>query len=441
VNKVRSELLNGKKFHDTIVETFLSEYDGTKSFEIPKEYSFPKKPRLMQRYVAYKIKTNPYFGNFSGTGAGKTLSAILSSRVIDSKMTIIICPNDVVNQWCDDILRALLDSKVITEKPAFKIKYDENKHQYLVLNYDKFCQDDSPELILELVKQKIDFLVIDEIHFAKQRYEEAESQRRESIRALRSFVRKKNPDVKVLVMSATPVINNLTEGRSLLDLMVGKEYDDVATRATIPNAVNLHEKLTLVSVREMPKYTYKEHFLHVQAPRLPEEIRKELQKNPLQIEQYLTEARIPEIINNIKGQTIIYTEYVREIVKKLKMAVQDVGFSCAEYTGSDHSGLEMFKNGKVQVLVASKPVSTAIDGLQNNCNRLTINTLPWTRAGYEQLIGRLDRMGQTERVDVFVIKASIGGYEYDDKIKWQRIQFKRSLADCAVDGILPEASF
>jgi hypothetical protein len=63
---VRSELLNGKKFHDTIVETFLSEYDGTKSFEIPKEYSFPKKPRLMQRYVAYKIKTNPLLWYFLG---------------------------------------------------------------------------------------------------------------------------------------------------------------------------------------------------------------------------------------------------------------------------------------------------------------------------------------------------------------------------------------
>jgi hypothetical protein len=50
----------------------------------------------MQLYIAYKIKTSPYFGNFSGTGAGKTLSAVLASRVIDSKMTLIVCPNDVV---------------------------------------------------------------------------------------------------------------------------------------------------------------------------------------------------------------------------------------------------------------------------------------------------------------------------------------------------------
>ena len=36
----------------------------------------------MQLYVAYKVSMLPYFGNFSGTGAGKTLSAVLASRVI-----------------------------------------------------------------------------------------------------------------------------------------------------------------------------------------------------------------------------------------------------------------------------------------------------------------------------------------------------------------------
>ena len=33
----------------------------------------------MQLYVAYKDKASQYFGNFSGTGAGKTLSAVLAS--------------------------------------------------------------------------------------------------------------------------------------------------------------------------------------------------------------------------------------------------------------------------------------------------------------------------------------------------------------------------
>ena len=58
-------------------------------------------------------------------------------------------------------------------------------------------------------------------------------------------IRKKNSSVKVLGLSATPVVNNLMEGRSLLELITGKIYDDVATTPTIPNAVTLYEKLSL----------------------------------------------------------------------------------------------------------------------------------------------------------------------------------------------------
>src|SRR5204862_1699565 len=89
---------------------------GIQNIDIPKGYAFPYHPTLMQLYVAYKVKTNQYFGNLSGTGAGKTLSAVLASRVIDSKMTLIVCPNDVVGQWEKSILEIFLDSKIITGK-------------------------------------------------------------------------------------------------------------------------------------------------------------------------------------------------------------------------------------------------------------------------------------------------------------------------------------
>ena len=74
---------NGNKYHDRVVETFLSDYEGTQNIKIPQGFAFPYPPTLMQLYVAYKVKTNQYFGNFSGTGAGKTLSAVLASHVID----------------------------------------------------------------------------------------------------------------------------------------------------------------------------------------------------------------------------------------------------------------------------------------------------------------------------------------------------------------------
>ena len=339
VNTVRSQGVTGKKFHDTVVENFIQEYDGMSSIEIPEGYSFPDPPRIMQKYTAFRIKKDPYFCNLSGTGAGKTLSAILASRVIDSKMTLVVCPNDVVEQWASaegiSITAIFPDSKVITGKPAFYTKYDEDIHQYLILNYDKFSQDDSQALILKLIKEKIDLVVLDEIQFVKRRNEEKnkESQRRHNLGILLTKARRRNRQLKVVGMSATPVINNLEEGKSLLQYVTAKMYEDLATRGTVQNAMSLHQKLSTISIREIPKYKSdilvhddvevyadKPHNIHA----------RELKNNPLLIEQYLTEARIPEIIKRINDQTIIYTEYVTGIVQQLRKAIENAGFTCAE---------------------------------------------------------------------------------------------------------------
>ncbi|MBV9667218.1 MAG: hypothetical protein JO327_03715, partial [Nitrososphaeraceae archaeon] len=166
ISKVRNEGKNGNRYHDTVQEIFLSDYEGAQSIQPPEGYAFRDKdnkslePTLMQRYVAYKVKTNRHFGNFSGTGTGKTLSAVLTSRVINSRMTLIVCPNDVVDQWKTNILEIFPDSVVITKKEAFDEEYDQSKNKYLVLNYDLFSQPYSPNLILDLVKQKIDFVVL-----------------------------------------------------------------------------------------------------------------------------------------------------------------------------------------------------------------------------------------------------------------------------------------
>ena len=440
VEKIKLAGKNGNKYHDMVVDTFLADYHGSSELDIPSSYSFPYAPTLMQRYVAYKVTELPYFGNFSGTGAGKTLSAILASRLIDSKMTIIVCPNDVVEQWKRNILDTFPNSKVITGKDAFYIENSKKEYQYAVLNYDKFSQEDSPNLIIELAKQKVDFIILDEIHFTKIRNEEEVSQRRKNLDGLMTGIRNVNPNVKVLGLSATPVVNNLREGRSLLELITGKIYDDVAVRPTIPNAVTLYEKLSTISIRELPRYSIdvRTNTIDVTAKKPAEISIRHLKSNPLAIEKFLTDARIPEIVRLIDGQTIIYTEYVEDIIQNLSKAVDNAGYSYALYTGYDRSGLARFLNKKVQVLIASRPLSVGVDGLQHICNRFIINTLPWTNAQYQQLIGRLVRKGQIrDVVHVYLVKASIGGYQYDE-LKWKRIQFKRTLADCAVDGRLPE---
>ena len=170
-------------------------------------------------------------------------------------MTVIVCPNDVVDQWSRSILEVFPNSKVVTGKKSFSSTYSANEHQYLVLNYDKFSQADSPNLILTLAKQKVDFVIMDEIHFTKIRDEEEVSKRRRNLDGLMTLLRKENPLIKVLGLSATPVVNNLREGKSLVEFITGKIYDDISTKPTIPNAVTLYEKLSTISIRELPKYS------------------------------------------------------------------------------------------------------------------------------------------------------------------------------------------
>ena len=100
---------------------------------------------------------------------------------------------------------------------------------------------------------------------------------------LLTAVRKKNNQVKVLGLSATPVVNNLMEGRSLLELITGKIYDDIATKPTIPNAVTLYEKLSTISIRELPQYNIDVHTEHIDVKaQRPENISiKELKKQSI----------------------------------------------------------------------------------------------------------------------------------------------------------------
>ena len=288
---------------------------------------------------------------------------------------------------------------------------------YVVPICDKFSQEDSPNRILTLVKDKIDFVILDEVHFTKIRDEEQISKRRTALEGLMTLARKKNPRIKVFGLSATPVVNNLREGKSLLELLTGQVYDDVATRPTVPNAVTLYEKLSTISIRELPKYyvDVKTTTIDVVAHRPNEMSISHLKSNPLAIEKVLTYARIPEIVKQISDQTIIYTEYVEDIIQNISDAVEQAGYTYALYTGSDRSGRKKFLDKKVQVLIASRPLSVGVDGLQKICNRLIINTLPWTNAQYQQLLGRLVRRGQIrDVVQVYVIRATIDGYPYDE---------------------------
>ena len=82
----------------------------------------------MELYVAWRVRRDPCFLNLSGTGAGKTLSAVIASRVIKSKMTLVICPNDVRRTWKDTIMSTYPNSVITEGLDAFHADYDANQN-------------------------------------------------------------------------------------------------------------------------------------------------------------------------------------------------------------------------------------------------------------------------------------------------------------------------
>ena len=438
----------GGVYFNIIRQRFFAQFDGAHSLAIPSGYDFRvegklAQPNLMQRLTAYRVLSERRLGNWSGVGAGKTLSAILASRVVDARLTIIVAFNSTVVPWAKRIKETYPDSDIIVKERG-NIRVDQDKHTYLVLNFETFQQPDSVAMVQNLVeKHKIDFVVLDEIQSVKQRTPKVTSKRRQVVNGLLSAASEKNPDLCVLGMSATPVINNLYEAKALLELVKGVEFNDLNTFSSIANASAMHEKLILYGIRYRPEYkqTIETEFKEIPANEYLPQLKKVRKGAILDLEKVLLDAKIETIISSLRKGTLIYTHYLTGLVTPLRRAIEKAGFKVGLFTGEDKSGLDLFKKGKVDVLIGSVPVGTGVDGLQYVCNRMIVVSLPWTSAEYEQLIGRLYRQGSVfDKVEV-IIPQVVLEYNGDiwswDKMRMHRIQYKKTLADAALDGVIP----
>jgi hypothetical protein len=146
---------NAATYGSRVRERFLDQFNGAKSLPIPEGYSFRKKgepqlPNLMQRLIAYRVAVDKRVGNWSGTGAGKTLGAILASRALDAKLTVIVALNnamlDLKSGWAAEILNAFPNSHVIIKERG-RLDLDPTNPNYLLLNYEAFQLQDSQAFV------------------------------------------------------------------------------------------------------------------------------------------------------------------------------------------------------------------------------------------------------------------------------------------------------
>jgi len=462
VAKGQATTFQGDTYSSIVRDRFLAEFTEAEALELPAGYSFRPggpdtpivQPNLMQRRVTVCVRAQRRFGNWSGMGAGKTLSAILATRVVDAGLTVICCPNAVVENWAVEITGTFPGAEVQTKtwEPTWRDPMGKAP-RYLVMNFEQFQLATSEEQLVAFVeKNVIDFIVIDEIHYAKQRDAAAlMSKRKRLVQGMVLEAGKKNADLCVLGMSGTPVINNLQEGKSLVEMITGHRHDDLDVVPTVQNCMRLYQRLVTLGTRWKPEYKIQldVHRIEVDCAPALDRIRAIGRGTVLELEQVLTELRLPTILEHIVPgeKVLIYTHYVTGIDATLRDALVKAGLRVGMLTGdTDNTGLKAFldKDGDVDVLIASSRVGTGVNGLQYVCQKLIINALPWTNAEYEQLVGRLFRQGSRfDKVEVIipVTFAMVNGQRWSYcESKLHRLEYKKSIADAAVDGVVPEGN-
>ena len=434
---------------------FLNLSNEACKYKLPKDYNFKidgklVKPNLMQRLTIALLKDKKYLLNLSGTGAGKTLSALLFSRYINSNLTIIVCPNDVIDGW-ERTLKGV-DPKANVFINNFSPKINRTKSNYVVFNVEKFQQSNSENQIRKLLKNTIDFIILDEIQFMKNREGTPQSERNKNIHKLLSNARK-NDNLHILGMTATPIINELSEGVSLLELITGQEYNEITNAVTIDNCLALRGHFVSMGIRWMPQYKQKLNIKEVYVDctdKITEA--REIKRNPLLMENLFIEEKMNSILPKLKKGSVIYTQYKDQIVETIRKKVKESGFTCEPYTGDQNHSLRReildgFINKEIDILIATSPISTGVDGLQHVCNDLYVVSLPWTSAMFQQLIGRFWRQGQKKKQVNVTIPLSYLNVETPDgenkewswcKYRYSIVKNKRSLSDVAVDGIIPD---
>ena len=445
----------GGKYFTIIKDLFLSEYNDVIKYQPKEGYAFKYQPNLMQKLTVHRLLNNKSYGNWSGTGAGKTLSFILASREIDSRLTVMVALNSTIKQTCSVIKEVYPDSKTYTDY-YIGMQFDRSKHNYLVLNYEKFQQGYSEERYQDLTNNnQIDFVVIDEVHNVKQSDSKEESLRRGVLSRILGRVRNNNKNLYTLIMSATPVVNELSEAKSLLTLLTGLEYDDLQIRKTLSNALKMFQQLILNGLRYIPKYNiditeltgFNMSNLNIDGQHLLDELLDKSVSDYIGVEKLLLPEKLKSIQPYLKRGVVIYTYFTTDFINKIEEHLTTLGFTHATYTGDEslyirEENLSKFLRGEIDILIGSNPIGTGVDGLQSVCNRMIILTLPWTDSVYTQLKGRIYRQGSTfSDVEIIIPQVRISTGENEmwswDVQRLNLIRNKKTLADAAVDGIVP----
>lgn len=463
--KLKAFPADDDSYSQEVQQAFIEEYEGARALPIPEAYAFrdlrgkPRDPKLMQRLVAFRLERDFRLLNLSGTGTGKTLSAIYAALICGCQRLLISCPNGVIESWRRAFNSAFPTANLIIKPDGWELGDLIGGVNVVIVNHERFQDQFAQQLLGFCVNYQADMIVIDEIHQSKRRYSDHSSQRRKLMNEFIRISSNINTELRVLGLSATPVINNLYEGRSLLELICQVPIDDVEERIDLNSCMNLYQHFVLHGIRMNPGHLSRTNLIYqdIDATSLLPQIIWATKKGTYHdIEQLLVQPKLKSLARCLVHgkKTVIFVTYIKNTLRPITNWLTQNHFTFSVYTGDEkeaqeegfNDSLDEFIRGNTDVLVASvQCAGTGVDGLQTVCNRAVFFQLPWTSTEFEQTIGRLDRDGTDfEHIDVYIPLTDVALPDGERwswcRSKMDRLESKRDIATAAVDGEIPDAA-
>ena len=344
IKKVTEFKTDHDSYSSEVREAFLAEYRGARSLPIPETYAFrdlkgnPRNPKLMQRLVAYRLKRDFRLLNLSGTGTGKTLSAIYAAQICGCKRLLISCPNGVIESWRRCLISAFPSANLIIKPNGWEMPDVGKGVTVVIVNHERFQDRLAQQLLGFCINYQADMIVVDEIHQSKRRTSDTSSQRRKLMNEFIRISSNINPGLRVLGLSATPVINNLYEGRSLLELICQEPMEEIGETVDLNSCMNLYQQFVVHGIRMNPGQLARTKLIYqdIDATSLLPKIAWATKKGSYHdIEQLLVEPKLSSLGRSLEHgiKTVIFISYIKNTIKPITRWLDANSFSYSVYTG------------------------------------------------------------------------------------------------------------
>lgn len=381
-------------------------------------------------------------------GCGKTLISIALAEYNNFNKVFVITPNSLKFNYFYEVEKFTNSKAHIINWKKNKYSFEESK--YIIINYDFFRNNNSVKKFEKLNLGKIECLILDECH----RIKNPKSNIYKNFKAIFTDDIFVNETPCKIFMSGTPMNNRAYELYTVMNQIspidfpnkqtfyseyCGMTYDpsqfggyNFDSNAT--NFEGLYHKISpyvfrvrkMDVLKDLPSKTYERIILELTTSEekeynnildgiIDELTNKETVSNPmtimLRLRQYLSILKVNnndliEFIDMVleMGEKIVIMDYFKEGIEILHEKYKDISvLHYGDVSVEDRSEMvKQFQDKDSNIKMFLSTVQTGKEGLTlTSSSKIMVLTQPYTVSENDQVVDRVHRISQTEKVNVY----------------------------------------